>query len=232
MSDLDAPETLLRHIEGEALIQPRVIKFQPGQRERVWARNCIAVGLSSGFIEPLESTSIHLIQRAAIRLLRLFPTDAIRAVDVHEFNRQTAHDLADIRDFIILHYKATERDDSEFWNYCRTMPIPETLQSKIDLFRSNGRVFRENQELFSEISWVEVFIGQRVMPEAYHPLVDTLPEAKIADFLKSVRHTIARCVEAMPTHAEFVAQHCATDIPKRKAEAEAAATAMKKMQPA
>ena len=112
------------------------------------------------------------------------------------------------------------------------MPIPDSLQHKFDLFRSNGRVFRENQELFSEISWVEVFIGQRVMPEAYHPLVDTLPEAKIADFLKSVRHTIARCVDAMPTHTEFIAQHCATDIPKRKAEAEAAAMALKKLQKA
>jgi tryptophan halogenase len=232
ISEQQAADVLMQNLDGAPLADPRMLKFVTGKRKQLWNKNVVAVGLASGFMEPLESTSIHLIQNTIARLTTFFPYRRFDAADIAEFNRQSDFEFERIRDFIILHYKATERDDTEFWNYVRTMPIPDSLQHKFDLFRSNGRVFRENQELFSEISWVEVFIGQRVLPEAYHPLVDTLPEAKIADFLKSVRHTIARCVEAMPTHAEFVAQHCATDIPKRKAEAEAAAIAMKKMQPA
>jgi tryptophan halogenase len=232
IGEQDAADLLMQNLDGAPLADPRMLKFVTGKRRQLWNKNVVAVGLASGFMEPLESTSIHLIQNTIARLTTFFPYQRFDAADIAEFNRQSDFEFERIRDFIILHYKATERDDTAFWNYVRTMPIPDSLQHKFDLFRSNGRVFRENQELFSEISWVEVFIGQRVMPEAYHPLVDTLPEAKIADFLKSVRHTIARCVDAMPTHAEFVAQHCATDIPKRKAEAEAAAMAMKKMQAA
>ena len=232
IGEQEAADVLMQNLDGAPLADPRMLKFVTGKRRQLWNKNVVAVGLASGFMEPLESTSIHLIQNTIARLTTFFPYQRFDAADIAEFNRQSDFEFERIRDFIILHYKATERDDTEFWNCVRTMPIPDTLQQKFDLFRSNGRVFRENQELFSEISWVEVFIGQRVVPQAYHPLVDTLPEAKIADFLKSVRHTIARCVDAMPTHAEFIAQHCATDIPKRKAEAEAAAMALKKMQKA
>jgi tryptophan 7-halogenase len=142
-----------------------------------------------------------------------FPDQKFNAVDIDEFNRQADFEMERIRDFLILHYKATERTDSDFWNYCRTMSIPTTLQNKVDLFEHNGRVFREASEMFSEISWVEVMLGQRMQPRSYHPLVDALDKQKIVDFLASVENTMKRCVEAMPTHAEFVAQHCAM-VPK------------------
>ena len=207
LSDLDAPETLLRHVEGEALIQPRVIKFQPGQRERVWERNCIAVGLSSGFIEPLESTSIHLIQRAAIRLLRLFPTDAIRAVDVLEFNRQTTHDLADIRDFIILHYHVTQRDDSAFWRHVRNMSVPDTLKHRIELFAQTGRVFRPADGLFAENSWVQVLMGQGITPLAYHPVADKMGLAELNAFMGGIRSDIEHRLQRMPKHQDYVLRY-------------------------
>jgi tryptophan 7-halogenase len=174
----------------------------------------VAVGLASGFMEPLESTSIHLIQSTVSRLTTLFPDQGFNEADTEEFNRQADFEFERIRDFLILHYKATERTDGEFWNYCRTMSIPDTLSHKIDLFKANGRVFRENAELFSEISWVEVFLGQRVVPRSYHPLVDALPDEKIVSFLDNVRSTIKRCVEVMPTHASYVAEQCAIDAAK------------------
>jgi tryptophan halogenase len=191
-----------------------MLKFVTGKRRKMWNRNCVAVGLSSGFMEPLESTSIHLIQSNVSRLATFFPHQGFDQADIDEFNRQADFEFERIRDFIILHYKATERDDTEFWRHCASMPIPDTLAHKMELFRKNGRVFRENAELFSEISWVEVMLGQHVVPERYHPLVDALSEDRIQSFLDNVRATIGRCVEVMPTHAEFVRDHCATDIPR------------------
>ncbi len=209
IADDEARSTLLANLDGKALAEPRPLRFVTGKRRRLWNKNVVAVGLASGFMEPLESTSIHLIQNTIARLTTFFPFSRFDEADIAEFNKQSDFEFERIRDFLILHYKATERDDSEFWNYCRTMSIPDTLQHKIDLFRSNGRVFRENAELFSEISWVEVFLGQHVTPSGYHALVDTLSEQRIGEFLENVRGTIARCVQAMPTHAEYVAQQCA-----------------------
>ena len=204
-----AAETLMARLDGKALASPRLLKFVTGKRKKLWNKNCVAVGLASGFMEPLESTSIHLIQSAVSRLASLFPGKEFCQVDIDEFNRQSDFEYERIRDFIILHYKATERSDSEFWKYCRHMPVPDTLAHKMELFRAHGRVFRENAELFSEISWVEVMLGQHVAPRTYHPLVDAVPDEKIMEFLDNVRGTIRRCVDAMPTHAEFVAKNCA-----------------------
>jgi tryptophan 7-halogenase len=207
----EAARVLMERLDGKPLAEPRMLKFVTGKRKKLWNKNVVAVGLASGFLEPLESTSIHLIQSTVSRLASLFPDQGFNEADTEEFNRQSDFEFERIRDFIILHYHATERSDSEFWNYCRTMPIPDTLAHKMALWRANGRVFRENAELFSEISWVEVFLGQNVMPRGYHPLVDALSEDKIAKFLGNVSSTIARCVQAMPTHAEYVAQQCAID---------------------
>ena len=209
ISDDEAAATLMSNLDNEALADPRPLRFLTGKRRKLWNRNVVAVGLSSGFMEPLESTSIHLIQNTIARLTTFFPFERFDEADIAEFNRQSDFEFERIRDFLILHYKATERTDSEFWNYCRTMSIPDTLQQKIDLFMSNGRVFRENAELFSEISWVEVFIGQRMMPSGYHALVDTVPEPRIDEFLRNVKQTISRCVDQMPTHAAYVASQCA-----------------------
>jgi tryptophan 7-halogenase len=214
MKEEEAARILMSKLDGNPLAEPRMLKFVTGKRKKLWNKNVVAVGLASGFMEPLESTSIHLIQSTVSRLASLFPDQGFNEADTEEFNRQADFEFERIRDFLILHYKATERTDSEFWNYCRTMPIPDTLSHKIDLFKANGRVFRENAELFSEISWVEVFLGQRMMPRGYHPLVDALSEEKIVSFLDNVRSTIGRCVEAMPTHAQYVAQQCAIDPAK------------------
>ncbi|MES2316318.1 MAG: tryptophan halogenase family protein [Pseudomonadota bacterium] len=209
ISDADALDTLMKNLDGKPLAEPRQLKFTTGKRKKVWDKNVVAVGLSSGFMEPLESTSIHLIQSTISRLATFFPNQAFNQADIDEFNRQSDFEVEKIRDFLILHYKASERDDSEFWRYCRDMPIPDSLRQKMDLFESNGRVFREGAEMFSEISWFEVMYGQGIRPRSYHPLVDALSEEKIAEFLRNVSTTTQRCVEAMPTHADYIKNTCA-----------------------
>ena len=209
MSDDEAAAILLKHLDGAAMAEPRYIKFLTGRRKKFWDRNVVAVGLSSGFLEPLESTSIHLIQTAIARMVSFFPHAGFDAADIDEYNAQTQFEYERIRDFLILHYHATERSDSAFWNYCRTMPVPETLQRKIDLYRSNGRIFREGNELFAEVSWLQVMHGQRIRPKAYHPFADLRPEHEVREFLGNVETVIGKCVQVMPTQAEFIAAHCA-----------------------
>ncbi len=208
MQEDEATAILLANLDGKPLASPRVIPFTTGKRRRLWNRNCVAVGLASGFLEPLESTSIHLIQSTIVRLVRLFPHHGFNEVEVDLFNRGCDFEYERVRDFIILHYKATERDDSPLWNYCRNMPIPESLSRKIDLFRENGRIFRENEELFAEESWLQVMIGQGIMPGSYDPIVDTQTTEAIARYLDDIERVIKRCVEVMPTHRDFIAKHC------------------------
>ena len=211
ISEDEATAYVLARLDGEALAEPRTIRFTGGKRKAQWKRNVFAIGLSSGFIEPLESTSIHLIQSAIARLTAFFPHDGFDQADIDECNAHAHFEIDRIRDFIIAHYKATQRDDSPFWDHCRTMPIPESLQRRMDLFRGNGRVFREGNEMFAEVSWLQVLHGQGVVPAGYHPLVDLQSEEKIAAFLGNVRAVIARCVEVMPAHDAFIARHCAID---------------------
>ncbi|HEY0954761.1 MAG TPA: tryptophan halogenase family protein [Roseateles sp.] len=217
LADADAPEVLKKNVEGELLIQPRVIKFTPGQRHKVWHRNCIAVGLSSGFIEPLESTSIHLIQRSAIRLMQLFPTGGINPADVEEFNRQCERELVHIRDFIILHYHVTNRSDSGLWNHVRTMELPDTLRHRIELFRESARVFRPSDELFAENSWVQVMMGQGLIPRSYHPVADLMGRQELTTFLNDIHIRVARTVAGLSGHQAYVEQLCA---PYRQASTE------------
>ena len=209
MSQEDATAILMGNLDGEPLAEPRHIPFTPGRRKRVWNRNCIALGLAAGFFEPIESTNIHLIQTAISRLMTLFPRGGFDQADIDEVNTQARIEYERVRDFIVLHYKATERDDTPFWQYCRTMEIPATLQHKIDLYRSNGRFFREDNELFGELSWVQVMEGQRIRASGYHPFADLRPIDEVRAFLADTQRVISACVEAMPTHAEFIAQHCA-----------------------
>jgi tryptophan 7-halogenase len=211
MEQDEATRILLEHLDGEPLADPRPLKFTTGRRKQFWMRNCVAVGLSSGFLEPLESTSIHLIHTAVSRIISFFPRAGFDAADIAEYNAMTQWEYERIRDFLILHYKATERDDSEFWNYCRTMPVPDTLQHKIDLFRSNGRVFRDLQELFAEPSWLQVMIGQRIVPQGYHPFADLRSDAEVEAYVANVAQVIAKCVKVMPTQAAFIAEHCAAN---------------------
>jgi len=209
ISEDEAADVLMKNLDGAPLADPRTVRYVTGRRDRFWHRNCVAVGLSSGFLEPLESTSIHLIQMAITRLIQFFPHMGFDEADITEYNAQTQYEYERIRDFIILHYHATERDDTPFWNYCRTMEIPATLQHKIDLFAANARIVREGNELFAEPSWLQVMWGQRIRPRGFHPFATQKSGAEVDGFLDNVEGVIAKCVKAMPTHAEYIAEHCA-----------------------
>ena len=209
VSDDEALATLLKNVQGDVLTKPRVIPFKACQRETVWERNCVAIGLSSGFLEPLESTSIHLIQRGVIRLLQLFPNQGVRQADVDEYNKRTAAEMEHIRDFIILHYKVTNRTDSDFWNHVRTMAVPASLQHRIDLFRESGHVFRIPNELFAENSWIQVMLGQGITPSQHHHIADLMDDAELNGFLEEIRGRVERTVAQLPPHADYVARYCA-----------------------
>ncbi|ROQ18408.1 tryptophan halogenase [Marinimicrobium koreense] len=209
ISDDEAADTLLKNLDGEPLADPKFIRFTTGKRLKFWNKNCVALGLASGFMEPLESTSIHLVQSGIAKLMSLFPNRNFDQEDIDEYNRQVDFEYTRIRDFLIAHYHVTQRDDSEFWNYCRTMDVPDTLKQKMNHYRKNGRIFRTNEELFNETSWLEVMHGQGLKAEGYHPIVDTLSKDEIARRLESIRNVINKSVEYMPMHSEFIAKHCA-----------------------
>lgn len=205
LSDANAEALLLANLEGEPVAEPRRLAFQAGRRRLAWNANVVSLGLSTGFVEPLESTSIHLIQSGIVKLLALFPDRRFNPVERDEYNRQMQDVFEDVRDFIILHYKATRRDDSDFWNYCRTMSIPDSLQRKLELWQAKGRLFREQRELFGTASWVAVLLGQGVVPEENEPPADALDESMVADALEKMRLSYRRMAEHMPRHGDFIA---------------------------
>jgi len=207
-SDDEARNFLLENIEGKPLTDPRVIKFTTGQRRQHWHKNCVAVGLSSGFIEPMESTSIHLIQKSIIRLMQMFPYSGIRQPDLDEFNEQMSTEFAHIRDFIVLHYHVTERSDSPFWEHCRTMEIPDSLRHRIELFKQTGRVFKAPNELFGENSWIQVMLGQGLMPEQYHPVVNMMDDDELERFLNGLHGSARQLVSQLPEHQRFIDHYC------------------------
>jgi tryptophan halogenase len=207
-SDQDAVDALMGNLDGKPLAEPRQLRFVTGRRKLGWVKNCVALGLASGFLEPLESTSIHLIQTAIIKFLTFFPERQSDEADVAEYNRLVKLEYERIRDFIILHYHATTRDDSSFWRYVRNMPIPDSLAHKIELFRSRARVLRYDDELFAETSWVAVMLGQGIQPRRYDPLADVPPLAELQKKLAGIRAVIQRGAQAIPTHAQFIEQQC------------------------
>jgi tryptophan 7-halogenase len=209
ISDDEATAVLMGNLDGAPLAEPRPIRFQTGKRKQAWNKNVVAIGLAAGFIEPLESTSIHLVQMGIAHLLTYFPAAGFAPQDTDQYNRVMSQEYEWVRDFIILHYKATERSDTPFWNHCRTMQVPESLQRRMDLFRSHGRVYREGSELFMKVSWLQVMHGQRIRPQAYHPLTDLLTEKEIQDYLEEVEGVIAACVDVIPSHAKFIMDNCA-----------------------
>jgi tryptophan halogenase len=215
MSDDQAASILMNNLDGAALADPKLLRFTAGKRKQVWNRNVVAVGLSSGFLEPLESTSIHLIQSTVSRLMSFFPDAGFHQADIDEFNRQCDFEVERIRDFIILHYHATERADTPFWDHCRTMDIPETLRRKLDLYKAHGRVVRENNELFTEIGWQQVMHGQGVQAAGYNPLVDLLDGRELAEFLGNIERVVGKCVNVMPSHKEFIAAIAAAKGPNK-----------------
>jgi len=225
VSDDEATATLLAHVEGPTLADPRQIKFKTGKRKEAWRGNVVAIGLASGFVEPLESTAIHLIQNGIARLLALFPDKSCAAQERDEYNRGMSTLYEDIRDFIILHYKATQRDDTPFWRRCRDLDVPESLANRMELFLSRGRVFRENSELFTMPSWVAVMVGQNMWPRRYEPLADTLDENRVAEAMAALRTDIAKMAHALPTQEDFLRRAGAWAADDERPFARALATA-------
>jgi tryptophan halogenase len=208
IGDEEAKQVLLKNIAGGRLTDPLSIKFKTGRRLKNWNKNVIALGLASGFLEPLESTSIHLIQRGVLRLMQLFPIDGIKPPDIEEYNKQSLLEIHNIRDFIILHYKVTNRQDTPFWRHCRSMEIPDSLAHRIDLFRESGRVFKIPNELFGENSWIQVMMGQGLIPEQYHQTVDVMGDEELTRFMENIRTHVERTAAKLPNHQTYVEQYC------------------------
>lgn len=206
MSDNDAQQVLLDGLDAKPLGDPRTIRFTTGCREKFWVKNCIGIGLSSGFLEPLESTSIFLIQQGITRFISLYPDGQISDVLRNEYNRLMSREFDQVRDFIILHYHANQRTDSEFWQYCRNMSIPDSLQHKIDLFKAGGRVFRDEGELFSKPSWIAVMLGQNLFPDVADPILSGIPIDGIHRSLLSMSDAMNKTVNQVPNHADFIRQ--------------------------
>ncbi len=206
MDEDRAARTLLDNVEGRPIADPRPIRFRTGRRRQQWNKNCVSLGLSSGFLEPLESTSIHLIQNGIIRLIKMFPRAGIEQANIDQFNRESLDEIEHIRDFIILHYHVNQRTDSDYWTECREMAIPDSLQHKIDLFSRSGLIFRENNELFSEVSWTSVMIGQGLVPETYHPVADQIDDVQLDKMMANVKADIARVVKDGPSHEDYIRQ--------------------------
>ncbi|EGD58228.1 tryptophan halogenase [Novosphingobium nitrogenifigens DSM 19370] len=215
-SDEEALAVLLANLDGEPLGEPRTLRFSTGRRKAFWNRNVVALGLAAGFMEPLESTSIHLVQSAIERVIRYLPNGPIRAADVAAYNAETVFEWERVRDFIILHYHANSRPEP-FWRTCATMAVPETLAAKLALFRANGRITRQNEELFAEVGWLQVLIGQGIMPEGWHPLADGHSPAEVVELLTLLRQVTAKQASTLSDHAQFLARHCPAPSPTRQA---------------
>ncbi|MGH8328733.1 MAG: tryptophan halogenase family protein, partial [Steroidobacteraceae bacterium] len=198
-----ARELLLRDLGGRALSEPVALRFRPGRRKAAWSKNVVALGLAAGFLEPLEATSIHLIQRGIAMLLKFFPDRDFAAADINRYNRALESDFNAARDFLLVHYSQTERT-APFWQHCRAIPLTAPLREKIELFRSHGRILREEAELFPVLSWLSVMVGQNIIPRRYDPLVDGLDSRRIQARLEELRSSVKDCVEAMPPHGDFL----------------------------
>jgi len=204
LDDDAARERLLSLVDGTPIIDPRPIRFTTGQRRQYWNKNCIALGLSSGFIEPLESTSIHFIQNGIMWLLLMFPDSVMSQASVDEYNNKLRGEAERIRDFIVLHYFANQRAGEPFWDMCRDLPIPESLSQRMALFKETGRVFKPQDDVFSENSWVQVMMGQGLIPESYHNIVDSMSNEQLQQFLGDIQRDVERTVAALPNHGAFV----------------------------
>ncbi|MFV3130353.1 tryptophan halogenase family protein [Niveispirillum sp. KHB5.9] len=206
-TDEQAADILMSNLEGPALADPKPLRFTTGRRRKMWNRNCVALGLASGFLEPLESTSIHLIQAGISKLLALFPDRSFNPVNEEAFNRLSQMQFEQVRDFIILHYKANGRPEP-FWQRAASMSVPDSLRHKMELFRACGRLFRHEDDLFAESSWIAVLLGQGVTPERWDPLADTIDPGLVRHNLDRLRTVFTRAADAMPSHGEFLARTC------------------------
>lgn len=206
--DESALDTLMSNITGDPVTSPRYLKFTTGMRKQAWANNCIAIGLSSGFLEPLESTSIHLVTTALIRLMKLFPFDGECRLLAERYNRETQKEMETIRDFIVLHYHLTQRDDSEFWHFYRTMDIPESLQHRMAMFAEHGYAWPDDVALFRVDSWVQVMMGQGLIPKRHHGASRMLPAQSLTQQLTAFKQSVNQALAQLPAHDTFLKQYC------------------------
>jgi tryptophan halogenase len=206
LSDEAATDALVANLESEPLADPRLLRFRAGRRKQSWIGNVVGIGLASGFLEPLESTSIYLAQGAIAQLIDLFPIGRATDVDRAEFNHVVDMEYDRIRDFLILHYHATTRDDSPFWDHVRTMRVPDSLAEKIELWREAGRVSKYSHGLFFEPSWIAVYIGQGLIPRHWDARADQFDAAQLTAAMDRLRGQISTAVDAMPDHADYLAQ--------------------------
>ena len=213
MSDDEAHDILVNNLAGKPGAEPNFLRFVTGRRKKAWNRNVIAIGLSSGFMEPLESTSIHLINSGINRLVAILSLDGVTQNQQDTYNRLTDKEYRRIRDFLILHYNATARDDSPFWDYVRTMEVPETLTEKIALFKANGQIFREEDELFNETSWAAVMMGQGIHMDGHGPIAASMVIPELKGELDEMEKSVRFAVQQMPSHAEYVARYCPARVP-------------------
>jgi tryptophan halogenase len=208
LSDDDARSTLMGNLTGEPITEPRQLRFTTGRRKKAWHKNCVAVGLSSGFLEPLESTSIHLVTTALLRLMKMFPFGGNTALLAEQYNREVKLEAETIRDFIILHYNLTAREDSPFWEHYRTMEIPESLAHRMAIFKENGYAWLDDVGLFRVDSWVQVMMGQGIMPEQHHKGSCVLPTEGLKEQMTALRNRVANAVAQLPQHSDFIKKYC------------------------
>jgi tryptophan halogenase len=209
VSDEAALETLKAHGDGEEMNDPLLIRFASGRRKLFWNKNVVALGLASGFLESLESTSIHLIQRGLALLIRLFPARNFEPADRDRYNAMLIQEFERIRDFLLLHYTTSERDDTAFWRHCKTIPLTDSLKERLELFRGYGRILGEDSDALPEQSWLYLLTAQGVTPRRHDPLADTLDPVVVAAALENIKVVVGDCTRAMPTHQEFIKKNCA-----------------------
>jgi len=209
MSDDEAADVLLRNLDAPALADPRLIRFRTGMRSEAWTRNVVAIGMSAGFVEPLESTALHLIQMGVAKLIEAFPHRGFDPVEIAEYNRQSRQRYESVRDFIVLHYHLNQREDGGFWQACANMAVPDGLRWRMDLYAASGRLVYVDTDLFREPSWFEVMEGQNLRPKGWLALAELQHVEDTANYLRGVSDTIANCVAVMPEHAEFIRSYCA-----------------------
>ncbi len=212
-SDEQAVNTLLKQVSGKVLTEPRVIPFVTGKRQKIWHNNCLALGLAGGFLEPLESTAIHLVYKTLIHFIQHLPDLDFDLATEQAFNQKIDNDYQEVRDFVILHYCTSGRTDSDFWRWCQTMPVPESLKEKLRVFRNRGQLEPVPGQLFSTDSWYSILEGMKIRPQKYHPLLDAFDKQSLANTLNQNIATIRATVQQMPHHHEYIQQHCKADKP-------------------
>lgn len=211
MNDDQAGKTLLDNVSGDLLTEPRTIKFKTGMRKEPWTKNCVALGLASGFLEPLESTSLHMVHTGIKRLIKLFPTNSEHELEASEYNRQTKNEYQRVRDVIILHYYLNNRTDSEFWKHCRNMDIPDTLREKLQTFKNACRIEQKNGDMFSKRSWQQIMLGQGIVPKRHHPIVNLMPSSQLNSVFSDIKSEIDETVRKLPSHQQFIDKYCLAD---------------------